>query len=85
MDIQLYDNYEDDGQLSMFDLGEDIEKLQTPVEETEDREKELPASGSAGIRIQKCTCCGKMLFVREEQGLYSSACNACGVRYVQRI
>ena len=31
MDIGLFDNYEDDGQLSMFDMGEDIEKLQTSV------------------------------------------------------
>lgn len=85
MGVQLFDNYEDDGQLSMFDLGEDIEKLQTPLEESSSEEKELPASGSAGIRIQKCSSCGKLLFVREEEGCYHSACNACGIRYVQKM
>lgn len=35
MDIGLFDNFEDDGQLSMFDLGEDIENLSGPIEETE--------------------------------------------------
>lgn len=84
MDIGLFDNFEDDGQLSMFDMGEDIEKLQTPVAEEASVQEELPASGSAGIRIQKCSSCGKLLFVREENVCYVSACNACGISYVQK-
>ena len=84
MDIGLFDNYEDDGQLSMFDMGEDIEKLQTPVAEEASAQEELPASRSAGIRIQKCSSCGKLLFVREENECYVSACNACGISYVQK-
>lgn len=35
MDIGLFDNFEEDGQLSMFDLGEDIENLSGPIEEAE--------------------------------------------------
>lgn len=85
MDIQLFDNYEDDGQLSMFDMGEDIENLQTPAVEEPSAGEALPASGSAGIRIQKCSSCGKLLFVREENGCYTSACNACGIGYMQRM
>lgn len=84
MDMQLFDNFED-GQLSMFDMGEDIENLQTPVEEAPAAEEALPASGSAGIRIQRCSCCGKMLFVKEEEGCCSAFCNACGVSYLQKI
>lgn len=85
MDIQLFDNFEDDGQLSMFDMGEDIENLQIPVAEATPAAEELPTSGSAGIRIQKCSSCGKMLFVREDNGCYVSACNACGIRYLQKM
>lgn len=85
MDIQLFDNFEDDGQLSMFDMGEDIENLQTPAMEDNSVREELPASGSAGIRIQKCSSCGKLLFVREENSCYVSACNACGISYIQKM
>lgn len=85
MDIQLFDNYEDDGQLSMFDMAEDIEMLQGSAEEAAQTDEALPASGSAGIRIQKCSSCGKLLFVKEEKECYTSACNACGIRYLQKI
>ena len=59
--------------------------LQTPVEEAPAAEEVLPASGSAGIRIQRCSCCGKVLFVKEEEGCLSAFCNACGVSYMQKI
>lgn len=85
MDIQLFDNFEDDGQLSMFDMGEDIENLQTLAVEEAPAQEELPASGSAGVRIQKCSSCGKLLFVKEEDGCYVSLCNACGVKYLQKM
>lgn len=84
MDMQLFDNFED-GQLSMFDLGEDIENLQRPVEETTAAQEDLPASGSAGIRIRRCSCCGRLLYVKEEAGFCSAFCNACGVSYMQKI
>lgn len=143
MDIGLFDNYEDDGQLSLFGLGEDVEDLwetysgekrgtepsQEPgdtgnaekiestaepesteklestaepksTEKLEGTEKfessgeirgsgeaqdQLPSSGSAGIRIRRCSCCGKLLFVREEENCYLAACNACSVSYMQKI
>lgn len=137
MDIGLFDNYEDDGQLSLFGLGEDVEDLwetysgekrgtepsQEPgdtgnagnaestaepestekPESTEESENagetrstgetrssgeaqdQLPSSGSAGIRIQRCSCCGKLLFVREEENCYLAACNACSVSYMQKM
>ncbi len=90
MGIQLFDNYEDDGQLSMFDLGEDIENLR-PSEPKEMQEEmpgsgeQLPASGSAGIRIQNCSSCGKMLSVREEGGFYTAVCNVCRIKYRQKM
>lgn len=128
MDIGLFDNFEDDGQLSLFGMGEGVEDLREtnpgevrekpaevrrtdPAEEggkaaeargtnlTEGREKDvaearetnpaeageqLPSSGSAGIRIRQCSCCGKLLFVKEEEDCYLAACNACGVSYVQK-
>lgn len=83
--MQLFDNYEDDGQLSMFDMAEDIERLQASLESGRQTEESLPASGSAGIRIQKCGSCGKLLFVKEENECYTSACNACGIRYMQKM
>ena len=88
MDIQLFDNYEDDGQLSMFDLGEDVENLQKRVEE-----EPMPApaskesgtgSHSTGIRIQKCSSRGKMLFVKVAGDNYMSYCNAGGMRDWQK-
>lgn len=85
MDIRLFDNDEEDGQLSMFDLGEDAEKLQAAPEDRLAGEKELPASGSAGIRIARCVSCGKMLFVKEEGDCYRAVCNACNISYTQRV
>lgn len=113
MDIGLFDNFEDDGQLSLFGMGEGVEDLREtdPAEArnktaeargtnlAEGREKDaaevreanpaeageqLPSSGSAGIRIRQCSCCGKLLFVKEEGDCYLAACNACGVSYVQK-
>lgn len=143
MDIGLFDNFEDDGQLSLFGLGEDVEDLwetysgekrstgssQDPGEtgnagkiestaepesavEPESTEKlestaepksaekpesagelrnsgeaqdQFPSSGSVGIRIRRCSCCGKLLFVREEENCYLAACNACSVSYMQKM
>lgn len=85
MDIRLFDNEEDDGQLSMFDLGEDAEKLQAVSGDSLSDEKELPASGSAGIRIGRCASCGRILFVREEEGCYRATCNACNISYTQKV
>lgn len=82
--MQFFDNYED-GQLSMFDPAEDSENIQAPPAESSAAEETLPTSGSAGIRIRNCSCCGKMLFVREADGRYSASCNACGVSYVQAV
>ncbi len=90
MDIQIFDNFEEDGQLTLFGMEEDIEELQASVKKTAARAGEQSAGqviseqGSAGIRIQKCSSCGKMLFVREDEGGYISVCNACGIQYVQK-
>ncbi len=85
MDMQLYDNYEDDGQLSMFDMGEDVDGMKASASESVSAKAEMPSSGSAGVRIRRCSSCGKLLYVKEENGCYNSACNACGIRYMQRI
>ncbi|MDE5588178.1 MAG: hypothetical protein K2J60_03435 [Acetatifactor sp.] len=128
MDIQIFDNFDEDGQLTLFGLEEDYEELRTSVRETakdtasesmpvrpaqgkptagagELRSKQPqskePVSGEflsaemlsgeqatgqtgAGIRIRSCSSCGKLLFVREEDGSYVSACNACGIQYIQK-
>lgn len=84
MGIRLFDNEEEDGQLSMFDLEEDAEKLQTASAEALSEEKELPASGSAGIRISRCGSCGKLLFVRQEGGSWHAVCSACNISYTQK-
>lgn len=73
MNIRLYDNYEEDGQLSMFAEPETVEEPKKPE----------PESGSE-IRIQRCSSCGKLLFVREEKEAFSSECNNCGIRYSQK-
>lgn len=85
MDIGLFDNYEDDGQLSLFGLVEDVENLRETDPGEERSAEQLPSSGSAGIRIRRCSCCGKLLFVREEENCYLAACNACGVSYMQKM
>lgn len=116
MDIQLFDNFDDDGQLSLFGLAEDFEEIQPFGEEAaevseaagesagetpEESRKRQASEGEAahkkvqhidrqdqerdgvGIRIGRCSSCGKMLFVQEENGGYVSACNTCGIRYLQ--
>lgn len=85
MDIGLFDNFEDDGQLSLFGLGEDVENLRETDSGEEHSAEQLPSSGSAGIRIRCCSCCGKLLYVREEENCYLAACNACGVSYIQKM
>lgn len=166
MDIGVFDNFEEDGQLTLFGIEEELEELQKsareraaragkrqaqktgeagsgrgpaeeteeaaseerpaeetgeagseerPAEETEEAasderpaeetqeaaaeqstqgrpEKQTPEGKSAGqqsfgqtdgIRIRTCSSCGKLLFVKEENGVCHSACNACGIQYTQ--
>lgn len=74
MDIKLFDNYEDDGQLSMFGVQEQMEELPEQPE----------AERGTDIRIRSCSSCGKLLFVREEEKAFFSECNNCGIRYCQK-
>lgn len=129
MDIGIFDNFDDDGQLTLFGLEEDFGDLPEPLGEPE-REpvhedargtsgkpeperklvrEEVPGSldraeaekqsarrnaaefsgesfdgQGTGIRIRRCSSCGKLLFVREEDGGCYSSCNACGIQYVQK-
>lgn len=78
MDIQLYDNYEGDGQLSMFDLGEDLDEIQK-------RETKEHLITHTNIRIRKCSSCGKLLHVKETEEGYMAFCNACGISYFQKL
>lgn len=89
MDVRLYDNYEDDGQLSLFGM-EDMEG--TPMEDAvstsmeaagEAPGKPLP-EGGIGVRIGHCSSCGKLLAVKEEADVYYSRCNNCNIRYFQK-
>lgn len=84
MDIGLYGNYDDDGQISMFGM-EAFEEA-APPESPERKDGEAPgaAEGESGVRIRRCSSCGKLLFVREEETDYISECNNCGVRYLQK-
>ena len=75
MGIKLYDNYEEDGQLSMFGAQEQAEESAEQQPETE---------GGTDIRIRSCSSCGKLLFVREEGNAFFSECNNCGIRYCQK-
>lgn len=75
MGIKLYDNYEDDGQLSIFGAQEQAEG---PVE------REPEPEGGTDIRIRSCSSCGKLLFVREEEKAFFAECNNCGIRYCQK-
>ena len=75
MGIKLYDNYEEDGQLSMFGAQEQVEGSVDRQPETE---------GGTDIRIRSCSSCGKLLFVREEGNAFFSECNNCGIRYCQK-
>lgn len=148
MDIGVFDNFEEDGQLTLFGIEEELEELQKsareraaragkrqaqeeqpaqktvsgrrpaeeaaageteeaaseepPTQETQEAtaeqsaqgrpEKQMPEEKSAGqqafgqtdgIRIRTCSSCGKLLFVKEENGVCHSACNACGIQYMQ--
>ncbi len=110
MGIRLFDNYEDDGQLSLFGLDGsewDFEDMadekkaedgdtkkaadvdsgrerpgKSPARAEQSRES-LPERGPQ-IRIKSCGSCGKLLFVREEEGGYTAACNNCGISYFQK-
>ena len=75
MGIKLYDNYEEDGQLSMFGAQEQEEGSAERQPETE---------GGTDIRIRSCSSCGKLLFVREEGNAFFAECNNCGIRYCQK-
>lgn len=141
MDLGIFDNFEEDGQLTLFGIEEELEELQAsareraartgkraenareavsenrPEEESrkaaagrrlaeemqgtgpeeqparEKPEKQIPEARSAiqqapgqisdGIRIRSCSSCGKLLFVKEEEGSCHSECNACGIQYTQ--
>lgn len=95
MDIRLYDNYEDDGQLSMFGYDEPEFDMADRLAGEKTLEKGSGADGEAAdlylasggseIRIQRCSSCGKMLFVKEETGGYSASCNNCGIAYFQKL
>lgn len=74
MDIKLFDNYEDDGQLSLFGA----------QEQTEGFPEQTEAESGTDIRIRSCSSCGKLLFVREEGNAFFSECNNCGIRYCQK-
>ena len=149
MDIGIFDNFDDDGQLTLFGLEEDFgelpeslgqpepegdevheeagetfekpeskkvsdhgeaqgaferpelkkaalrEETQGVLDDAETGKQSVRKGGSeysgeilegqgTGIRIRRCSCCGKLLFVREEDGGYYSSCNACGIQYVQK-
>ena len=75
MGIKLYDNYEEDGQLSMFGAQE---------QEDGPAERQPETESGTDIRIRSCSSCGKLLFVREEGNVFSSECNNCGIRYCQK-
>lgn len=85
MDIQLFDNYEEDGQLSMFDMGEDLETLSNRTDDSAVTEENRNKSGHVSMRIQKCSTCGKLLFVTRKDDAYVAFCNACGISYQQKI
>lgn len=92
MDIRLFDNYEEDGQLSMFGFEE------PEMDMTADAREESMAAGASGevglpeppgaaapaIRIPRCSSCGKLLAVREETGGYAAFCNNCEIEYFQK-
>lgn len=121
MDIGIFDNFDDDGQMTLFGLEEDFGELPEPlgqlesegdevqedvrdhfgisegkkgsarrgarnmIEEPEPEKESVRGAGQdTGIRIRRCSSCGKLLFVREEGGSYYSSCNACGIQYAQK-
>ncbi|MGN0167926.1 MAG: hypothetical protein ACI4AB_07785 [Acetatifactor sp.] len=94
MDIRLYENYEDDGQLSMFGFDEpefdmESELAQEKAVAVHSAKSGEPGDlhlipGGSGIRIQRCSSCGKLLYVKEEAGGYAASCNNCGIEYFQK-
>lgn len=85
MDMRIFDNYEDDGQLSLFgaeelleDAAQEEPAIENPV--AGDRQE----SSGADIRIGRCSGCGKLLFVKEENAGYLSECSNCGIKYLQK-
>lgn len=80
--MDFYDN-DGDGQLSMFDMAESLEDLQKPAESETGIHGQTVAAEGVGIRIRSCSSCGKLLYVREENGRYRAVCNACGITYLQ--
>lgn len=86
MDIQLYDNIEDDGQLSLFGInGQGIDEPEPKEPQLRQPEGEAQEPEAAcNVRISCCSSCGKLLFVREEGDAFLSECNNCGVRYCQK-
>ncbi len=93
MDIRLFDNYEEDGQLSMFGFGEpDIDGVEDAREDGDtaagsQREGGLPKSPAAetfSVRIQRCQSCGRLLAVREEERGFTAFCNNCEIEYFQK-
>lgn len=88
--MRLFDNYEDDGQLSLFGEEELVENFaqeeadaKEPAAETSVAEERQESSG-ADIRIGRCSGCGKLLFVKEENDGYLSECSNCGIKYLQK-
>ena len=75
MDINLFDNYEDDGQLILFGVEERAERS---------AEREPETGSGTQIRIRSCSSCGKLLFVREESDAFFAECSSCGIRYCQK-
>ena len=70
MSAQLFDNYEEDGQLSFF--GADGPELEEERGKAEAKEQDLPPGPD--IRGGRCSCCGRMLMVLEEGGRYLASC-----------
>ena len=94
MDIQLFDNYEDDGQLSLFRYDDSEIDMEYKPEAEKPVAKKAEAEGTAdvhaapgglSVRIKRCSSCGKLLFVREEAGGYAASCNNCGIDYFQKV
>jgi len=96
MGIRLFDNYEDDGQLSLFGLDGSEWDFEDMADEDSGRErpgksparaeqpKESLLESGPQIRIKSCGSCGKLLFVREEEDGYRASCNNCGISYFQK-
>ena len=84
--MMFFDNDDDDGQISMFDMSESVEEYvaansKAAKGKAEPQEK---TERTVNVRINNCSCCGRMLFVREESDAYTSNCPACGVKYLQK-